>query len=263
MKTETVDSKWVSASTDYELEALMDMAHTARAAGAKDMEHMDAAAGAYNSIRVANLVSSYLQSRPSHVPILDWGCGYGQITWLLERRGLPVASCDVEERPARASIPLLSPLNIQQIYDCVRLPYDSESFGTVLSVGVLEHVPDLGGSLLEVNRILRPGGLFFIFMFPNRFSWAEFFADLRHISVHPRKYTLRQTRRILSEHGFAIDRKWRRNFLPRNLTGFSLELKRFYGRYYRQIESLDKVLANLPPTSFFSGVLEVIARKCQ
>jgi SAM-dependent methyltransferase len=263
VKTETVNSRTLPSSTGCELVALMDMAAAAKAVGAMDMDHMDAAAGAFNYIRVADLVSSYVHNRADYMPILDWGCGYGQVTWLLERRQLPVVSCDVEERAARASIPALSSLNIRQIREPVRLPYGSQSFGAVLSVGVLEHVPDLEGSLREVNRILRQGGLFFIFMFPNRFSWAEWLADVRHISVHPQKYTFRQTRRILAEHGFAIERKWRRNFLPRNLTGLSLALKRLYGRYYRQIESLDKVLANVPPTSFLSGVLEMIVRKRQ
>jgi hypothetical protein len=98
-------------------------------------------------------------------------------------------------------------------------------------------------------------------MFPNRYSWAEWVADLRHRSAHPNKFTFRQSIRILSEHGFAVERKWRRNFLPRNLTGFSPTIKRIYGRYYREIESLDSVLANVPPTSIFSGVLEMILRK--
>src|SRR6185437_1903821 len=113
-------------------------------------------------------------------------------------------------------------------------------FGAVLSVGVLEHVPDLAGSLQEVGRLLKPNGIFFIFMFPNRFSWAEWVADLRGISVHPNKYTFRQTRELLERHGFRLEKKWRRNLLPRNLTGLNSRVKTLYGRYYRQVESADR-----------------------
>jgi SAM-dependent methyltransferase len=245
----------------FELDALVAMAQRARAVGAKDVDHMDGAAAAFNYVRIADVVRSVLTSESVHSPILDWGCGYGQVSWLLRRRGLSVISCDVEKRRAQESMPELASLSVERIEHPVLLPYDSGAFAAVLSVGVLEHVPDLDGSLEELNRIMRPRGLLFIFMFPNRLSWAEWLADLRHISVHPQKYTFRQTGRILSEHGFAIERKWRRNFLPRNLTGSSLRIKRLYGRCYRQIESLDTVLANLPPTSFFSGVLELIVRK--
>ena len=100
---------------------------------------------------------------------------------------------------------------------------------------MLEHVENEGASLEEIRRVLEPDGVFFIFMLPNRFSWAECIADLRGISVHPRKYTFGWARSLLEAHGFAVERKWRRHFLPRNLTGLSQKIKHAYGRYYRQI----------------------------
>src|SRR5215469_12076140 len=178
----------LDTGSSAELDALMSMARSAEQAGATDMEHMNGAAGAYNYIRIADLVHVYWSSQQISSPILDWGCGYGQVTWLLKRRQVPVVSCDVEERPARHSIPELASLKIDRIEHPSRLPYPSELFGAVLSVGVLEHVPDLAGSLREIRRILRPGGILFIFMLPNRFSWAEWVADLRGISVHPKRY---------------------------------------------------------------------------
>jgi SAM-dependent methyltransferase len=244
-----------------ELDALVSMARTAESFGAIDVDHLNGAAAAYNYIRIADLVSSYWSSQQISSPVLDWGCGYGQVSWLLERRQVPVVSCDVQERAARKSIPPLASLKVDVSENPVLLPYASGSFGAVLSVGVLEHVPDLAGSLQEVSRILKPNGIFFIFMFPNRFSWAEWIADVRGISVHPNKYTFRQTRELLERHGFKLERKWRRNLLPRNLTGLSSRMKAFYGRYYRQVESADRVLANSYPMGLFSGVLEGIARR--
>lgn len=244
-----------------ELETLVQQATAAKRAGAIHLDHMDGAAAAFNSVRVADLVRSVYTSEGMQGPILDWGCGYGQVSWLLRRRGLSVISCDVERRQARESMPEFASIIVDHLEHPVLLPYDAGAFAAVLSVGVLEHVPDLDGSLQELNRVMRPSGLLFLLMFPNKFSWAEWLADLRHISRHPHKYTFRQTDRILVKHGFVIERKWRRNFLPRNLTGFSPALKQIYGRYYREIESLDKVLANLPPTCIFSGVLEMILRK--
>jgi ubiquinone/menaquinone biosynthesis C-methylase UbiE len=125
----------------------------------------------------------------------------------------------------------------------------------------LEHVPDISGSLREISRVLRPGGTFFIFMLPNRYSWVEWIADLRHVSSHPVKFTFRTAASLLRSHGFEVERRWKRNFLPKNLTGLPQWFKRAYGSLYRQIEALDSLLANVPPTSLFSGVLEFIARK--
>jgi len=244
----------------FELDALVSMGLTGLAAGASDMDHLDGRSAAFNYIRVANLVESYVKTGKVQLPLLDWGCGYGQVSWLLKRRGLTVTSCDVEERPARRSIEILNQIEVRYLRDPVQLPYERETFGGVLSVGVLEHVADMKQSMLEVSRVLKPDGIFFVFMLPNRFSWAEFIADVRHRSAHPIKYTPRDIEKLFDE-SFVIEKLWRRNFLPRNLGGLSLGIKSAYGRYYREIESLDRVLANVPPTSIVSGVIELIARK--
>jgi SAM-dependent methyltransferase len=243
-----------------ELNALLAMARAARAAGAKDMEHMDGAAAAFNYIRVADLVSSHCRSLGVGLPVLDWGCGYGQVSWLLRRRGVNVVSCDAGKRMEIDAIPELRAIPVNYLSDPVKLPYDSGSFSVVLSVGVLEHVPDLKGSLQEIHRVVETKGLLFLFMFPNRFSWAEWIATRRGNSPHPEKFTFRRTESLLQESGFQVEKKWRRNLLPKNLTGLSPRIKSLYGRYYREIESLDRALCCFPPASWFSGVLELVAR---
>jgi len=250
-----------SSSELAELEALVSMASQARQMGARDMDHMDGAAGAFNYIRIADLVAAHCASLDAQSPILDWGCGYGQVSWLLLRRGMNVVSFDVIERSVRESISVLQSVKVVHGADPLHLPYAPESFGAVLSVGVLEHVADFSFSLREVHRVLQPRGLFFIFMLPNHYSWAEWIADRRGISVHPSKFTFRSAEEMLKSHGFTVEKRWRRNFLPRNLTGCSPRVKRVYGKFYRQVEILDSILANFPPTSYFSGVLELIARK--
>jgi SAM-dependent methyltransferase len=250
-----------SSSELAELQALLGMASQAKALGADDMEHMDGAAAAFNYIRIADLLAAYCASLDARFPILDWGCGYGQVSWLLLQRGIKPVSFDVMERPAREAISLLQSVEVKYCADPLHLPYPSESFGAVLSVGVLEHVPDFDCSLGEIHRVLQPRGLLFIFMLPNRYSWAEWIADRRGMSAHPFKFTFGSAEEMLKSHGFTVEKRWRRNFLPRNLTGFSPKVKRVYGKFYRQVEMLDKILTNLPPSSYFSGVLEFIARK--
>ena len=246
---------------ESELEALVAMGHVAKAAGAVDMEHLDGRCAAYNYVRIADLVCAYCKDCPEQLPLLDWGCGYGQVSWLLRRRGLDILSYDVERRLLRNGIPGLNSLPVLYGDHPIELPYESSRFGGVLSVGVLEHVSNFDGSLAEINRILRPGGLLFLFMLPNKYSWAEWLADRRQISVHPHKFTFGCTTELLLRHSFEVDKKWRRNVLPRNLTGHSLWAKQIYGKLYRAIESTDKALTVIPPICYLSGVIEMVGRK--
>jgi 2-polyprenyl-3-methyl-5-hydroxy-6-metoxy-1,4-benzoquinol methylase len=261
MDSEVLDRNGTISRELEELNALLAMARAARAAGAIDVDHMDGAAAAFNYIRIADLVAPYYHSGRATQPVLDWGCAYGQISWLLRRRGVNVVSCDAEKRAAIDSIPQLAAIPICYLADPVRLPYDTGSFSSVVSAGVLEHVPDLRGSLQEIHRVLQSEGLLFLLMFPNRLSWAEWIADRRRISAHPSKFTFQQTEALLHEHGFQVEKKWRRNVLPKNLTGLTPAIKSLYGKYYRQVESLDGALCRLPPVSWFSGVLELVAKR--
>ncbi|HEY1948909.1 MAG TPA: class I SAM-dependent methyltransferase [Bryobacteraceae bacterium] len=244
-----------------ELESLVAMGRAAKAIGAADMEHLDGPSAAYNYVRIADLICSYCQERPEQLPILDWGCGYGQVSWLLRERGLDVLSYDVERRPLRGDIPDLESLPVVYGDDPVEIPYEANRFGSVLSVGVLEHVTDFEGSIAEISRVLRPGGLLFIFMLPNKYSWAEWIADRRGISAHPFKFTFENATELLHRHDFAVDKRWRRHVLPRNLTGFRPRVKQIYGKFYRAVESVDHTLTSLPPVCYLSGVIEMIARK--
>jgi len=47
-----------------------------------------------------------------------------------------------------------------------QLPFPNDYFSTIISNSVLEHIPDLDPVLLEVSRVLKPGGAFY-FCVPN------------------------------------------------------------------------------------------------
>ena len=47
------------------------------------------------------------------------------------------------------------------LWDGSIMPFEDASFDVVISTEVLEHVPDPDSYLLEVKRVLKPGGVFF------------------------------------------------------------------------------------------------------
>lgn len=227
-----------------------------------DLEHLDSATSAYNYIRIADTIADHAQReniKPANV--LDWGSGYGQLAWLLKNRGVNVTGYNVEKREHVEEIPLLSEINTVYNLDLIKLPFKNESFDSIISCGVLEHVSDPAASLREIYRVLKRGGYFYIFMLPQKTSWVEILSHMRGISVHPVRYTIKSISGLLEQHDFCVENLWKFNLLPKNLTGLPSGIKRFYGRFYKTVYLLDSIFSRIPGLNLLSGVIEGVARK--
>jgi SAM-dependent methyltransferase len=208
-----------------------------------------------NYVRFADEVRQFL---PRDARVLDWGCGHGQVSWLLSGRGLAVTSFDVQ-RFARNSL-LLDPEKFVMGDDPVLLPFPSASFDAVLSCGVLEHVVDEKASLQEIKRVLKPDGLFFIYQLPQRYAYTELINRWRAGRWHhPRRYTPRSVKRELEAAGFRLVLQRRANFLPKNLTGLPPTARSAYNRVARLVNSLDLSLSKVPLLNLLCHSIEIIA----
>ena len=245
-----------SPHTD-EKRSIVEAAAEGIALGNDDMEHLSNAAGASNYIRIADEVK---KARP-HGRILDWGCGYGQMTYLLGNRGLDAVAYEVGKRPNIEKIKLFSGIDFVYGGETFKLPFGDSTFEAALSCGTLEHVPHPSESLAEINRVLKDGGKLFIYMLPSKYSYAEWLADRRGISVHPVKYTPAKIRKLLEEAGFSSIRTVRSNFFPKNLTGLPKIAKKAYGAIERVVIPADKIMSRIPLLNLLCGVLEVRALK--
>jgi SAM-dependent methyltransferase len=97
--------------------------------------------------------------------VLDFGCGDGALVQALTDR-YDAFGCDIvldheDERLRR--------IEQDPVY---RLPFDDASFDCVLSQQVFEHVQDYNAVLIELRRILKPGGVS-IHIFPPRMRIRE------------------------------------------------------------------------------------------
>ncbi len=159
--------------------------------------------------------------RPSAV--LDWGCGYGQMTHLMRERGLHVTAYDWHPSAAPdgelVGLDHYPGVQAHRSSDPVRLPFAENSFDCALSCGVLEHVQHPGQSLDELHRVLRPSGRLLVYKLPNRYSYLEALARRMGLYYHgalpcDEIYSRRSSTALLSQHGFAVDAFRRRNVLP-------------------------------------------------
>jgi SAM-dependent methyltransferase len=190
--------------------------------------------------------------------ILDWGCGKGQCTYLLRHLGFKVVSCDVERNADDSTFgqetPIITKENIQVIplRDTVKLPFESESFDIVLSMGVLEHVENDLESLREIGRILKSQGLFFCFFLPFVGSWTQYVMRSRGDNYHDRLYTKAKVNSLLRETGFELEDIWHRQLFPKNSVRYPM---------YHAFESLDQALVRFTPLRYLATNLEFVASR--
>jgi ubiquinone/menaquinone biosynthesis C-methylase UbiE len=110
--------------------------------------------------------------RPDRSRFLDCGCGAGDYVFqLVEQLGLDAYGIEFDADKVEHA--RRHPQHGHRISagDLQALALDSDEWDYAMLNEVLEHVPDDGAALREVHRILKPGGMLFLYS-PNR--WYPF-----------------------------------------------------------------------------------------
>jgi len=131
--------------------------------------------------------------------ILDVGCGTGTMLGYLSRYG-HAQGIDADEQAVRFCIER-GVGDVQQV-TASTLPFADGTFDLVTILDVLEHIDDDAGTLRELHRVLRPGGLLLVSVPAYRFLWGP----QDEISNHKRRYVARTLRARLVDAGFRVRR---------------------------------------------------------
>jgi len=103
--------------------------------------------------------------------VLEVGCGMGTMASLWAREGAKVTAVDLNPTAVsqtRRRFELLGLEGDIREADGRELPFDDGAFDYVWSWGVLHHSPDLGRSLRELLRVVRPGGGYGVMVYHRR-----------------------------------------------------------------------------------------------
>jgi len=211
-------------------------------------------------VEIAERLERYPSGKAAE--LLDWGAGPGFLTYLLEAEGIATTYYDFE-RDWPSYVHVIDQLKGRKVFvgeDPTRLPFEDDSFDAATSCGVLEHVPDATGSLHELHRVLKPGGLLFIHHFPNHWSWTERLADRIGQDAHDVRWTKAQMERNLNEAGFEVESFDYRYLVPRNLVNYP-KLNRFISAHARGIYDIDRFAARVPLVNRACNALNCTAVK--
>jgi SAM-dependent methyltransferase len=136
--------------------------------------------------------------------VLDFGCGAGR--FLKELDGaVGVEIAEEAAQRARANVP---GADVRLLAPDGSLPLGHGEIDLVWCSEVLEHIPDVGHALLEVRRVLKPGGrLLLTVPYHGRFRAAaialtRFERHFDPLGQHVRFFTRRSLRDTLDHAGF-------------------------------------------------------------
>jgi len=103
----------------------------------------------------------FMAAVPLTRPVLDIGCGDGHFASIAYADHLPIdVGIDVMARDLREAAARQGVYRRVMFASATALPFADNSFNTVVSNCVIEHIPDNAAVLREISRVLRPGGVF-------------------------------------------------------------------------------------------------------
>ncbi len=141
--------------------------------------------------------------------ILDIGCGEGTYNYRMARCGAVVVGFDLDLKALRAATDHHGGRGVVYLQsDADAIPVKSNSFDTVVSLCVFEHLHDDGQVLREAHRALRPDGRLLLTLDSlSRPDVPKGWRD-RHRKKHAVRqfYTVPTIKAKLEQHGFQLNR---------------------------------------------------------
>ena len=152
------------------------------------------------------------EARPGE-RVLDLGCGAGRFLQALQDHeadpvGVEIAQAAVDRARQRAA-------DVRLLEEDGSIPLGHGEVDLVWCSETLEHIPDVGHALLEVRRVLKPGGRVLLTVpYHGRarnvaIALTRFERHFDPLGQHVRFFTRRSLATTLEHAGFEAARLWR------------------------------------------------------
>ncbi len=126
---------------------------------------------------------AYNAKEAAGTQVLDVGCGNGYVTCQFAEAGANVVAVDLTERAVELTRARLAQRGLTaevRQADAEELPFEDETFDTVVSFGVIHHTPDTEKAVKEFYRVLKPDGRLRLMLYHrNSFAYRALFPAKR------------------------------------------------------------------------------------
>lgn len=139
--------------------------------------------------------------------ILNIGCGYG---WFelnaLKKSVKKIVGTEISENDIKTAKMNIKNKNVEfNVSSAIDLPFNNDSFDTVVSWEVIEHIPKNTENQMfsEVYRVLKKGGVFYLST-----PYDNFIAKILDPAWYfgHRHYSLNRLKKLAESNGFIIDK---------------------------------------------------------
>ncbi len=216
----------------------------------------------------SDMASAYI--RP-HSKVLDFGCGMGLISVLMQESGHDVIGIDIDvgqqDDEVQATYDVTwgthrdeieNPNMLQDVWKALEtryaikyypfdgkiIPFDDRSFDAVIAHAVLEHISPstLSSTLAEISRVIRNGGHLLIFRTPRKKAWIEALIKLLGMGGHELLYSEEDVEGLANRFGLTLEYKTVTDMLP-SFPPYGLEI---YNRMTPLLDRIDRFMLKTP-----------------
>jgi len=138
------------------------------------------------------------QTKPADATrILEFGAGDGTFIGKFHKEGVSVEGV---ERDPQLQAHLRQNLGCR-VYQDIRM-VENENADFIYTVNVLEHIENLDLEIMELRRVLRPGGTLFVFVPAFEILWTSLDDEVGHVT----RFTRNTLAAALRKGGFEISK---------------------------------------------------------
>lgn len=207
-------------------------------------------------------VAKVKQNMSPNSRILDVGCGHGFTDILLSKEGFDVIAIDIYEHEVWKEIPCF---HVKA--SGTDMPFRNSTFDAVVACGTLEHIDEKDAFIKESHRVLKEGGILFLYRIPNSNSFNEMVTRLLKYIVptvegecYGHECLLRkdEVKKLCTRWKFKIIELKTQSLISSQPGLFSVSMHRLWESVPRLLDCLDRFLLKTP-LSLFCQDFELVA----